>query len=343
MDPDVYEYPAKLTYDAEVAFLYRLKEHITEFKLKTFEIVFHGGEPMLFGKRRFIEMMEKLHKIMLDTNCLLQYSMTTNGVLIDEDWAQIFKLYDIKCCISIDGPKSIHDARRPDLRGNGSYEKTVRGIRCLQAVGMEPGIIAVCDPTINPRLLLETFVDELNLLSFDILIPDANHESKNNSISKYYVNLINLWFDEYLARGVRIRILDGMIRGILELESGTQSIGRGRVKTVVLNPDGSIEPLDVLRIAGHNETKTKINVFNNSLQSIVDDPAWISAYYWSYQLSKKCLECPYMQACGGGDLAQRWSLTNGYDNPSVYCDDYISIFSHLLEKMANYFRIESKS
>jgi uncharacterized protein len=36
-----------------------------------------------------------------------------------------------------------------------------------------------------------------------------------------------------------------------------------------------------------------------------------------------------MFACGGGYLPHRYSSKNGYDNPSVYCDDLYSMFENM--------------
>ena len=34
-----------------------------------------------------------------------------------------------------------------------------------------------------------------------------------------------------------------------------------------------------------------------------------------------CRDCPLVRACGGGLYAHRYKSANGFDNPSVYCDD----------------------
>jgi uncharacterized protein len=36
-----------------------------------------------------------------------------------------------------------------------------------------------------------------------------------------------------------------------------------------------------------------------------------------------------MKACGGGYLPHRFSKDNGYDNPSVYCEDLYGTFEHI--------------
>ena len=36
-----------------------------------------------------------------------------------------------------------------------------------------------------------------------------------------------------------------------------------------------------------------------------------------------------MNACGGGYLPHRFSRANGYDHPSVYCDDLYAMFENM--------------
>ena len=62
-DAMVYAKPAVLTPEAEDAFCLRLEEHIREFDLPFFLLVFHGGEPLLFPKRRFDAFLKKLRAI----------------------------------------------------------------------------------------------------------------------------------------------------------------------------------------------------------------------------------------------------------------------------------------
>ncbi len=42
-----------------------------------------------------------------------------------------------------------------------------------------------------------------------------------------------------------------------------------------------------------------------------------------------CGSARWSSACGGGDLPHRYSRTNGYDNPSVYCDDLYAMFENM--------------
>ena len=333
-DAEVYKKPPVLTVEAEDAFCKKLEEHIRRFELEAFMIVFHGGEPLLFPKRRFIALQDKLRAIEKRTGCVIQRGVTTNAMLIDREWIEIFKTYDVSPSVSIDGPAEIHDQVRVDFKGKGTHAATLRGLELLGAAGIEPGIISVCNPASDPARLLAYMVDELGIEEFDILPPDAKHGDNPPPIDRYFIKLFDVWYDTYAARGVRISTLDAMIRGLSGRLSISDTIGLGPIDTVTLMTDGTLEPLDVLRIAGDGSTATQSSVFANQLQDVQEDPRWLAAFKASITLPEVCLNCEFLDACGGGHLAQRWSAERQFDNPSVYCESWKAIFNHIWKRIA---------
>ena len=333
-DADVYKKPAVLTDEVEDAFCQRLEEHITQHGLQSFMLVFHGGEPLLFPKRRFVALQEKLNGIEERTGCLIERGVCTNAILIDKEWAEIFVEYEIGISVSVDGPPDIHDANRIDFKGKGTHADTIRGIEHLRAAGIEPGLISVCNPATDPERIIAYVVDELGISQFDILPPDATHLDNPPEIGSYFTKLFDVWFDRYAERGVRIGTLDAMIQGLVGQAAVSETIGLGPTEVVTLMTDGSLEPLDVLRIVGDGSTRTDSSVLANALQAVQQDPRWRAAYDASTRLCDTCKACEFMDACGGGHLAQRWSTDRGFDNPSVYCDSWKRIFSHIWDRIA---------
>jgi uncharacterized protein len=42
-----------------------------------------------------------------------------------------------------------------------------------------------------------------------------------------------------------------------------------------------------------------------------------------------CNACHERAICGGGYLPHRYSRTNGFDNPSIWCQDLLKLFAHV--------------
>lgn len=282
-----------------------------------------------------VHLCDALRNIEHLTSCKIDLSITTNGVLIDDEWASIFRYFRISPTISLDGPKDINDARRQDHAGRGSYDRIVRALEILREHGMEPGMLAVCDPASNPDVIASHFIDVLRIQRFDVLVPDATHDSPTPRISRYYKQLFDSWYDDYSHRGVEIRYLRALMKGLLGGDSHLESIGFGPIQTCAVLTDGSLEPLDVLRIAGYGSTRTNVSIFTHTFQDVQADPVWRRAFDAASNLCQTCNECEYRQACGGGFLPHRWSKDRGYDNPSVHCEDLKEIFAHVWKRLAD--------
>ncbi|MDQ1923738.1 radical SAM protein [Massilia pseudoviolaceinigra] len=332
-DKSVLDAPKRLTLEAEDAFLMRLGEHIRQHQLKTFFILFHGGEPLLFGAARFEALCAKLRELEAAHGCQLKLAVTTNGVLVDAHWASLLHRWNVGVTVSLDGPRAVNDSRRIGFRGQGSFDAILAGVRQLRAAGVEPGFLSVCEPSSDPRELVRFFAEDLGACDFDVLVPDATHEDTPASIAAFYIGLFDAWWDTWLDRGVRIRLLDTLVRGLLGEESRIESIGFGPNTTSTLATDGAIEPLDVLRTAGDSFTRTRIDVFHNGLQDIQSDPLWREVLQASLTLPKTCQSCQHRMTCGGGHVGQRWSAARRFDNPTVYCEDIKAILAHMSARL----------
>jgi uncharacterized protein len=333
-DAEVYRKPAVMTVESEDALCARLEEHIRAYDLPEFTVVFHGGEPLLFPKRRFVALQKKLDEIQERTDCFIGRGVCTNGILVDEEWARILQEHDVQVTISLDGPAEIHAKYRVDMKGRGTHAETLQGLANLRASGQEPNLIVVCNPASDPEQVLRHVVDDLGVTNFDILPPDATHKDDPPPIDGYFIKLFDIWYDKFAPRGVRIRTLDAMMRGLLGDMSLSDTVGLGAVETVTLMTDGTLEPLDVLRIIGDGSTKTDSSVHANPIQDVQNDPRWRAAFEASTRLCDTCLACEYLDACGGGHLSQRWSPERGFDNPSVYCQSWKNILGHIWARVS---------
>jgi uncharacterized protein len=50
-------------------------------------------------------------------------------------------------------------------------------------------------------------------------------------------------------------------------------------------------------------------------------------------LSAQCLACPVMEICGGGLYPHRYLAGEGFRHPSVYCDDLLTLISHVRDRV----------
>ena len=99
-------------------------------------VAWQGGEPTLMGLdffRRSVELTERY----LGRDQHAQYTIQTNGTLIDPEWAAFFRENDFLVGISIDGPREMHDTFRVNKGGMGSFHQVMRGLGHLRDARVE--------------------------------------------------------------------------------------------------------------------------------------------------------------------------------------------------------------
>ncbi|WP_443749956.1 radical SAM protein [Asticcacaulis solisilvae] len=326
-DPSVMALPKRMGEDVAAQLIARLREHILDHRLDRFVLVLHGGEPLLFGKAAFLRLGLAAEALAAETGCDIRLCITTNGLLIDEDWVLLFIRFRVAVTLSLDGPAEQHDRVRFDLRGRPTHARTVAALEQLRVFGQEPGILAVADPAGDPDALLDHFVAELGLRELDVLIPDATADDTPPSIAPFFIGLFDRWWNAYATAGVRIRLFDAIIAGLVGASSGVESIGYGPVRAATISSDGAIEAHDVCRITGR--TGAGLNLATDALDDIRATEPWRAIFDASLDLAPACRECPWARVCGGGHIASRWSSRNGFANPSVYCADLKALISHI--------------
>ena len=328
-DAAVYDKPKLMSADVLHRLLQRIEEHVARHSLIDFPIILHGGEPLLWGIDNFNRIAEACEAISSRTGCEIPIAVTTNGVLIDDEWLNCFEAHNISVAISLDGPAQIHDIHRRTFQGTGTHAAVERAARMLVSRDIGVSALAVCNPAYLPEQYVEFFA-ECGVANYDIMIPDATVDENPPSIASFYTGLFDLWLEANRSKPtVNIRIIGDMITALLGNNSPTEGVGHKPVELCTVMTDGSVEAHDVLRIAGDGFTRTMFNIFEHAIDEVRNEPRWKAARDASINLCQKCRQCKFMNACGGGYLPHRFSKKNGYDNPSVYCSDLYSMFENM--------------
>jgi uncharacterized protein len=328
-DAAVYDKPKLMSADVLHRLLQRIEQHVAKHSLVEFPIILHGGEPLLWGVENFHCFAQSCETISSRTGCDIPIAVTTNGVLIDDAWLNCFEARNISVAISLDGPAHIHDAHRRTFQGTGTHAAVERAARMLVSRDIGTMALAVCNPAYSPEQYV-AFFEACGIANYDIMIPDATVDEKPPSVASFYQGLFDLWLEANRSKPtVNIRIISDMITALLGNNSPTEGVGHKPVELCTVMTDGSVEAHDVLRIAGDGFTHTMFNIFEHPIDAVRNEPRWKAARDASINLCETCRQCKFMNACGGGYLPHRFSRTNGYDNPSVYCDDLYSMFENM--------------
>src|SRR6266849_1531322 len=108
----------------------RIAEHAKTHELSRVEVVLHGGEPLLAGVAGLRAVLVELERA-LGGLCRLDVKVHTNGVLLSEEFCQLFDEHGVGVGISLDGDRAANDRHRKYLNGRSSYDAVIRAIRLL--------------------------------------------------------------------------------------------------------------------------------------------------------------------------------------------------------------------
>lgn len=131
------------------------------------EVDFFGGEPLMNWQtvKKLVAYARSAEKA---SNKHFRFTLTTNGLLIDDDVIDFANREMSNVVLSLDGRKEIHDRLRVDYAGNGSYDKIVPLFQKLvQARGHKNYYIRGTFTHANPDITKDIF--HMARLSFDSL------------------------------------------------------------------------------------------------------------------------------------------------------------------------------
>ena len=267
-------------------------------------------------------------------------SIQTNGTLITSEILDLCADNRVTISLSLDGPRRVHDQNRVGFDARGTFDRVMEGLECLRShpAGQQlfTGVLAVVDPTSDP-LEVYSFFKDINPPSLDFIYRDGNHTNLPPGKASLSTTEYGTWMARLFAAYVsddypiRIRILDDMVKLVLGGSGTKEGVGLTDYGMLVIDTDGSITKNDTLKSSfdGADRFDAPWSVHTHRLTDILQSAEFSNSLAMQRPSSPTCLSCPELSVCGGGMTLHRWRDDNGYDNPSVYCDDQKLLIGHI--------------
>lgn len=115
-------------------------------------LAFQGGEPTLMGLdffRRAVALAQKY----APAGAAIEYSLQTNGTLLDAAWCDFFREHNFLIGLSLDGPRAMHNAYRVDKGGAPTFDKVMAAARLMQERRVEFNILCTVHAANAPHPL----------------------------------------------------------------------------------------------------------------------------------------------------------------------------------------------
>lgn len=297
---------------------------------------FQGGEPTCAG----IEFFNKFHNFVEKyniNNIMVNFSLQTNGTLINKDWITLFKKYNYLVGLSIDGNREIHDKFRLDIQGNGTFRKVLKTAKDFSKAGVEFNVLCVVNKVAaeNGRLIYNFFKN--NGFRYFQFIPcldsfeggEEDFSLTADDYGKFLNDTFDEWYKDILSgKKISIRYFDNLIRMVLGQEpEACDMVGHCNLNGII-EADGSMYPcdfyvLDEYRLGNINDTSIeelfKSNVEKEFLQT-------------SINTNDKCKLCRYLKLCRSGCRRHKQINEQGILE-NRFCSSYMSFFDKNISKI----------
>jgi uncharacterized protein len=317
----------------------RIAQHAASHRLGTVQVVLHGGEPLLAGPGRLRRVATELRSALTGIS-RLDLRIHTNGVLLDEEFCELFAEQDVRVGISIDGDRAANDRHRRYANGRSSYDQVIRAIGRLQTARFRhlySGLLCTIDIANDPLGVYEALM-RLDPPRIDFLLPHATWENppaRPPGGDEAYADWLIAIFDRWLAEGrpVQVRTFDSIISTLTGGDSLTEALGLAPAVLAVIETDGSYEQVDSLKTAFDGAPVTGLDVFGYSLDAVAQHPGIAARQQGLAGLCRTCQDCPVVTSCGGGLYTHRYRAATGFANPSVFCADLLKLITHVSSRL----------
>jgi uncharacterized protein len=207
------------------------------------QLRFIGGEPYVAA-----DLMTELALKFLGATKHAEVTINTNGTMITPAKLAPLAAYSRRVVhiVSLDGPKAIHDARRPLKNGGSSFDAGMEGIKLLQSLGFPVYTNMVLDQESAETMpeLLDLLQGELGINSISVSLL---HQPSAPTSPKESLALLEQAYEMATARGVEVgghhRLLLGALNPGFKCQAGH--------KTALLTAEGEL--IACQRFVGHDK------------------------------------------------------------------------------------------
>ena len=295
-------------------------------------VIWHAGEPLVAPIAFYSEAFEAIERLR-PPDVGIVHSIQSNGMLLTPAWCDFIKEWRIDIGISIDGPRHLHDRHRVTRSGQGTFDKTLAGIRLLREREIPFHTISVLsrDSLDAADEMYEFFSAEgIDHVCFNVEESEGQHISDMLGVAdvraRFRAFLARFW---QLARGSDrvkfVREIDTMIGAIFR--SNDAPFRNQQVEPLaMLNMDclGNVSSFSPELLGYKNAVYNDFVIGNINTDSMeqIRDSQWLAAMQRDIDAGVAACRasCEYFSICGGGAPMNKLTENGSFDSAqTVFC------------------------
>ncbi|MGQ4876001.1 MAG: anaerobic sulfatase maturase [Promethearchaeia archaeon] len=306
------------------------------FKFKESIFGWQGGEPTLAGLN-FYKKAIRLQQKYGSPGQIIGNALQTNGILINDEWAEFFNKYKFLIGLSLDGPKKIHDKYRLSIGGKSIWHKVMKAAEILRENKVSFNILCVVSKAnVNHVKELYNFFleNDFRYLQFiPALEADENGNRAPFSISpeqygKFLKELFALWSKNPGA--MSIRMFDAILARLLNKPMGFCTFEEKCPDYMVIEWNGDVYPCDFFVKKDYflgNIKKDSFSVIKNRRDNKFGK--------LKVKIAEDCVKCRWRDLCFGGCVKDRIFPANQQPQKSYFCQAYKIFFDFSIKSFQN--------
>lgn len=316
----------------------QLKRNLKKGEALTF--IWHGGEPLLWGIDNYLEIFNFMKEVLFDVK--YKNLIQTNLTLINDDYIELFKEFDVSPGFSLDGPQAIHDKQRTHRNGKGSFDDVMSGIKKCREAGLNVGCIVVATKNhIGKMQLLYNFMKDngINFKMNPLFIAGEASKFQNDlaitpeDYADLDIELFDLMFydrNSPIKNSMFVEIASNLIsKKTAGCVFGENCQGR----YIAISPEGDVFPcgrfcdIDMKQYSYGN---LRHKALRDILQIISNSELYKRA---DFIKQSSCAKCEWFDICHGGCLHDGYLNTGDFKNKTFLCAAYKKIFFHIKQRL----------
>lgn len=294
-----------------------------------------GGEPTTMGLD-FFKRVTDLQKRFGISGKVVSNGLQTNGTLLDDDWCAHLAEYKFLVGVSLDGPKTIHDANRITAGGDGTYDLVIKGLNALERHGVEHNVLTlVTSANMDKPLEVYNHLKELGL-NFHQYIECVEFDDKGAltpfSVTpakwgEFLCSIFDEWYEND-TRSVSVRLFDSILTMMVEHHANVCAMGRDCRQYFLVEHNGDVYPCDFFMLP-----EWRLGNINNGEWADFAKSELYAKFGERKRLwNAKCANCEFLRFCAGCCPKNRPG--HGVDPTalSVLCEGWKMFFEHTLQR-----------
>jgi len=319
-----------------------------DYANRSVTFVFQGGEPTLVGLPFYHKLIEFV-ELYNSNKIQVFYSIQTNGMNIDQDWAAFFKKNHFLIGLSMDGPKEIHDCNRTDALRNGTFQRVNKASQILSRYQVEVNVLCVVSKNVakHPMSVYQFFKkNKYRYLQFIPCLDELEEEPGTKKYSllpedygQFLCDVFDLWYQDF-KNDVRIsiRMFDNIISILLGYPpESCDMFGQCSINAVI-EGNGAVYPCDFYVL----DEWFMGNINDMSFHELKDQSAAKRFVESSLQNNSECRNCKFVNLCRTGCRRHREQMAEGGLSKNYFCSSYQQFYEHTLPRWKEIAGIISK-